>query len=332
MQKFPVISSTLSAAHIGLLVAKKYNLVGHVTCTLLKTGINHSYLIEDATSKYVFRVYSLNWRSNLEIKEEIRLLNLLKQMEISVSYPIKDIEDDYIQYLEAPEGSRLSVLFSFAEGDKQLNFSADLHFKVGETMAKIHQATLNFNLERTNYTPEIVLKDSLLHLQKFIPADSDEMAWMRSAQKYLLDEVQRADRSQLRSGAVHLDIWFDNLNITKDGQITIFDFDFCGNGWLCYDIAYYVLQLHSTEKDVSQRELKVESFLKGYESVIKITDEERRLLPILGVSIYYFYLGIQCQRFDNWSNVFLNETHLKRFINLLVKKYFEENVSKNVLR
>jgi hypothetical protein len=51
---------------------------------------------------------------------------------------------------------------------------------------------------------------------------------------------------------------------------------------------------------------------------------------MLGVSMYFFYLGIQCQRFDNWSNVFLNETYLTRFINLLVKKYFDENVVKNI--
>ena len=329
MEKFPVTSSILSASHIGVLVAKKYGLVGDVSCTLLKTGINHSYLIEQVAVKFIFRLYTLNWRSDLEINEEIRLLNMLK--ENGVSFPLMDVDDSYIQYLEAPEGIRQGVLFSFAEGDKQLNFSADLHLKVGEKMAKIHQATLNLQLERVTYTPKIVLKDSFLNLQKFLTADSDESIWMVSAQQYLLDEINKADVTQLRSGAVHLDIWFDNMNITKDGQITIFDFDFCGNGWLCYDIAYYILQLHSTEKDISQRDLKVEYFLRGYESVTKITDEERRILPILGVSLYFFYLGIQCQRYDNWSNVFLNETYLKRFINLLVRKYFEENVSTQLL-
>jgi len=331
MEKFPVISSTLSADHIGLLVAKKYDLLGNVSCKLLKTGINHSYLVEHLTSKFVFRLYSLNWRSDLEINEEVRLLNLLKEREVSVSFPLKDVDNNYIQYLEAPEGIRRGLLFSFAEGDKQLNFSADLHFKVGETMAKIHQATFNMKLERVTYTPEIVLKDSFLHLRKFLPPDSDEMTWMVSAQQYLLDEIDKADITQLRSGSVHLDIWFDNMNITKDGQITIFDFDFCGNGWLCYDIAYYILQLHNTEKDVSQRDLKVENFLRGYESVTEITDEERRILPMLGVSLYFFYLGVQCQRYDNWSNVFLNEIYLKRFINLLVRKYFEERISTDVL-
>jgi Ser/Thr protein kinase RdoA (MazF antagonist) len=330
MEKIPVTSSTLSADHIGLLIAKKYGLVSHVSCTILKTGINHSYVVEHVKGKFVFRLYSLNWRSDLEINEEIRLLNLLKEIDVSVSFPIKDVNGTYIQYLEAPEGTRQGLLFSFAEGNKQLNLSADLHFKVGETVAKIHQATINLKLERVTYTPEIILEDSFVYLRKFLPADSEEMAWMVSTQQYLLTQINKADITQLRSGTVHLDIWFDNMNITQDGQITIYDFDFCGNGWLCYDIAYYILQLHSTEKDVYQRDLKVEDFLSGYESVTKITDEEKRILPMLGVSLYFFYLGVQCRRYDNWSNVFLNEIYLKRFINLLVRKYFEENIANDV--
>ena len=328
MEKFPVISSILSADHIGLFIQMKYSLVAVVSCKLLKTGINHSYLVTDGNDNYVFRLYSLNWRSDLEITEELRLLNLLRLRDISVSYPLKDVDDNYIQHIEAPEGTRQGVLFSFAEGEKQLNFSTDLHFKIGETMARIHQVTLNLELERVTYTPKLILEDPFVHLRKFLSVESEELAWMVLAQKYLLKEINDIDIAQLRQGVLHLDIWFDNINMTKDGQITIFDFDFCGNGWLCYDIAYYILQLHSTEKDISERDLKLENFLKGYESVTRITDEERRILPMLGVSLYFFYLGVQCQRHDNWSNVFLNETYLKKFINILVKKYFEENVTK----
>jgi Ser/Thr protein kinase RdoA (MazF antagonist) len=331
MEKFPVISSILSADYIGLLIQKKYSVDGDVSCKLLKTGINHSYLVTNGKHKSIFRIYSLNWRSDLEISEEIRLLNLLLAKDVSISYPLKDVEGNYIQYLEAPEGTRQGLLFSFAEGDKQLNLSADLHFKVGKTMANIHQNTLNLSLKRVTYTPKLVLEDPFTYLSKFLPADSEEIAWMLLAQTYLLNEINKADVTQLRQGVLHLDIWFDNMNITKDGRITIFDFDFCGNGWLCYDMAYYILQLHSTEKDVDERDLKIESFLNGYQSVTSISDEERRLLPMLGVCLYFFYLGVQCQRYDNWSNVFLNEIYLKRFINLLVRKYFEENIGRDLL-
>jgi len=331
MRPFPSISSILSASHLAIFLKDKYSLSASASCKLLKTGINHSYLVTDGADKFVFRVYSLNWRSETEINEEIRLLNLLRDGGVRVSYPLNDASGNYLQQLDAPEGKRFGLMFSFAEGDKFLNLSEEQHYNIGETMARIHRSTEGLQLQRVDYTPKTILQDPFIYLDNFLPAQSDEMAWMLSAQKYLLRELANADDTQMRKGVVHLDIWFDNMNITKDGVVTIFDFDFCGNGWLAYDIAYNILQIHSTEKDPAERERKKKSFLDGYESVIKISDEERRLLPALGVSLYFFYLGIQCQRFDNWSNVFLNETYLKRFISLLVKKYFEENVSAALL-
>lgn len=324
MESFPVINSTLSAAHLGLLLQEKYHLSATTSCSLLKTGINDSYLVTDDGDKYVFRIYSLNWRTREEIYEEIRLLNLLQESQIPVSYPLTDSDGNYIQEINAPEGKRFGVLFSFAKGEKLLNFPASLHYKAGEIMARMHRLTVNMDLKRLHYTPQIILIDSFEQLKKFISTETEEMVFMASAQKYLLGELGKVKEENIRRGAVHQDIWFDNMSINGE-DITLFDFDFCGNGWLCYDIAYYILQLHSTEKDEDECKLKTEAFLQGYESVTKIGAEEKRLLPVLGICLYFFYLGIQCQRFDNWSNTFLNETYLKRFINLLVKKYFEKN-------
>jgi Ser/Thr protein kinase RdoA (MazF antagonist) len=324
MPSFPVINSTLSPVHLGLFLQQAYNLSSDTFCSLLKTGINDSYLVIDGAEKYVFRIYSLNWRTKKEILEEIRLLNLLAENNIPVSFPLAGSDKNYIREFSAPEGNRYGVLFSFARGEKLLNFPATVHYKVGEVIAKIHRLTNKLKLDRITYSPEVILVNSFEQLKKFISVDTQEMAFMMSAQKYLLNEFGKVNTELIRQGAVHLDIWFDNLNIDHD-EITIFDFDFCGNGWLCYDIAYYILQLHSTEKDENECKIKTGAFLDGYESVYAINDQERRLLPMLGVSLYFFYLGIQCQRFDSWSNTFLNEAYLKRFINLLVKKYFEKN-------
>jgi Ser/Thr protein kinase RdoA (MazF antagonist) len=261
----------------------------------------------------------------VEITEEIRLLNYLKQHDIPVSYPIPDKESLYIQTLNAPEGDRFAVLFSYAYGEKLLNYSAETHFRVGKLMAEMHIVTNNMTLHRVSYTPEILLVDSIKQIEKFLPGDTKEMEFMQSAQRYLLQELLKVNVGGLRQGVVHLDIWFDNINIADENKITIFDFDFCGNGWLCLDIAYYILQVNSVERDESACTLKVNSFLEGYESVIKLSDEEKRLIPMLGVSLYFFYLGVQCQRYENWSNSFFSEMYLKRFINALVKRYFDLN-------
>src|SRR5687767_725603 len=115
MNVFPVINSTLSATHVGELIEEKYKFSSHTTCKLFRTGINHSYIVSTEDKKFVFRIYSLNWRSLVEIAEEIRLLNLLKENDLAVSHPIKDQNANYIQSLQAPEGVRYGVLFSFAE-------------------------------------------------------------------------------------------------------------------------------------------------------------------------------------------------------------------------
>lgn len=325
MNHFPVVSSNLSPTHLAVFVQEKYGLSSNTTCSLLKAGINHTYLIKDNDQRFIFRVYSIHWRSKVEILEEIRLLNLLKSHAIPISYPITDKADNYIQTINAPEGERLAVMFSYAEGEKLLNFDEQNHFNIGSLMAQIHQVTENLHLERVEYTSEVLIGKVFEYLPNFLSSSCEEMAFMKSTQAYLSDEFSNVNLKEIRKGTVHLDIWFDNLNITKDGKITIFDFDFCGNGWLCMDIAYYILQLHSTERDETLCKSKMDSFLAGYESITPISKEEKRLLPMLGVSLYFFYIGIQCQRFDNWSNTFLNEMYLKRFINLLIKRYFDLN-------
>jgi len=331
MSSFPVSSSILSAPELANFIQQHYNFLDTAVCSLIKAGINHTYLINDLSGKFIFRIYSFNWRSKLEIEEELKLIQHLKENKIPVSYPIEDKNGVVIQELSAPEGNRFAVLFSYANGEKLLDYSLETHEKVGEVMAGIHRLTLNYKLERISYTEDSLLISPFPRLRNFLSENSEEMAFMKSLQQQLLSELRSADQTKLRKGAVHLDIWFDNLNVNAQDEITLFDFDFCGNGWLCLDIAYYLMQLHVIEINEERYTAKLQSFLKGYESVTTINDQEKNLLHTLGVSLYFFYLGIQCERFENWSNVFLNETYLKRYIAARVKKYADYQQFNNII-
>jgi Ser/Thr protein kinase RdoA (MazF antagonist) len=323
MQPFPVVCSTLSATHLATFLQQQYGLGAGTTCRLLRAAINHAYLVTDGEQKYVFRVYSYNWRTESDITEEIGLLQLLHENYVPVSYALPDPQGNFIQHLPAPEGRRVGVLFTYAKGEKVLNYSADLHYKLGEIMARMHAVTRDLPFNRVQYTPAVMLVDPLEKIKQFLSIDTEEMQWMHQAQQQLLQQFNQAPASLLRNGVVHMDIWFDNMNIYNNEKITLFDFDFCGTGWLLLDIAYYQLQLVNTEKDAEQHQLKLNSFLKGYESVTPIPEAEKQLLPAASVSMYFFYLGVQCDRFENWTNTFLNETYLKRYITVLVKKLYE---------
>ncbi|WP_333820672.1 phosphotransferase enzyme family protein [Ohtaekwangia sp.] len=321
MKKIPAASSILSAEHLNLFARALYALSSQSAARLLKAGINHSYLIEDGAARYIFRIYSLNWRTRDEISEELRFIDHLYRAGVQVSYPIADANGNYIQTVGAPEGDRLAVMFSYAPGNKLQNFSADVHEQIGELMGRIHLKAEDFVLDRITYSARVLLVESLESVKKFLPADSDEMTFLFATQQELLHAFRSVNTGNLRKGAVHLDIWFDNLNISPEQGITLFDFDFCGNGWLCLDIAYYLMQLFVLEPDEKEYILKKDSFLKGYERMVKIHDEERRILPMLGICLHYFYLGIQCRRFENWSNVFLNEVYLKRYVAVRIRKF-----------
>lgn len=323
MTGFSVICSTLSPADIATFVREKYALAETTTCRLLKAGINHTYRIDSGNDTFIFRIYSYKWRTIEEITEELNLLQLLKQNDISVSYPIADTTKNFIQTIEAPEGQRFAVLFSYAQGHKIQTYSKETHFEIGKLMARIHSLTKGTKQKRVTYTPDVLLNQSLDSIRQFLSDDTDEMQFLTATRPLLEKELPDADTHLLRKGIVHLDIWFDNLNISGNNEITLFDFDFCGNGWLCLDIAYYIMQLHNTEKNEYERTEKMKAFYSGYETTEKISDEEKRLIPALGVCLYYFYLGIQCKRFNNWSNTFVNEVYLKRYITVLIKGYYE---------
>lgn len=317
MQSFPVTESTLSAFHLGKLLQEKYELSPETSCKLFRTGMNHLYIITDKENKFVLRIYTHNWRTKHDVSEELRLLLHLKENHISVSYPIADKNGELIQEINAPEGTRFGVLFSFATGSKIAKFTPEASYNIGIVMAKIHSLTEKLELNRITYKSKTLHIDSLKRTKSFFTHSSEEMIFVEKLSNYLAKEYEKVNKNKVRNGVLHLDIWFDNLHFDEDNKVTIYDFDFCGNGWLCHDISYFLYQLYNTNQGENEYEPKAESFLKGYESVIKLTKEENDLLPKACLSVMLFYLSMQCERYDTWSNIFLNEDHLKRFIGSL---------------
>lgn len=322
MVQLPVITSTFSPAALGEYLQSAYQLPGPVTCTMLRMGINHTFKVQWQGGAGVFRVYSINWRSEAEIQAEIQVLLTLQAQNVAVSYPLADKQGRYMQALQSPEGLRYGVMFSFAAGEKVMFYGADLHKKVGEVMAHFHEVTAGMNIQRETYTPERLLDHTIAKLCQWIDPHSPEITFMASTRTILHESLQQVNWDLLPKGPVHMDIWFDNMSIRLEGDVTIFDFDFLGNGPRCLDLAYYLMQLYHLEKEGPAYEEKYAAFMAGYNSVRPVQPEELQAIPALSVALYYFYLGIQCDRFENFSNVYLNEAYLKRYIEVIVKRIF----------
>jgi len=56
MKTFPVIASILSPIELGEFISEKYQLEDPFDCSLFRTGVNHTYFLSNANTKYVVRV------------------------------------------------------------------------------------------------------------------------------------------------------------------------------------------------------------------------------------------------------------------------------------
>lgn len=313
-EKFSTINSTLSPNGLGKLIQQRYGLSERIECSIFRLAMNHLYIVQDGEQKYVFRVYTYGWRTKLEIEEELRLLLHLQENDRQVAYPIKDKSSEYIQEIEASEGKRFGALFSYAKGIKTAKFSAETSFLIGQALAKVHQSTEGFELNRLSYNSQNLLIKPVLKTKEFFNKNISEIEFLEKLSAFLTLKIDDIDKQKMRYGSVHLDVWFDNLHIDNENEITFFDFDFCGNGYLCFDISYFLFQLLATNLNEEEYQLKADRFLKGYETVTEISDEEKKFLPFACLAIMTYYISVQCDRFEYWTNIFLNEDHLKRMV------------------
>jgi Ser/Thr protein kinase RdoA (MazF antagonist) len=100
----------------------------------------------------------------------------------------------------------------------------------------------------------------------------------------------------LKAGICHGDPHHENLFIEPTtGQVTMFDFDFSGNGYLLYDLGCFCFYER-------QRKPNTEAFLDGYSQVMPLTRTERELVPCFTVLMRLFHLGARSRNADGIKN------------------------------
>lgn len=277
---------------------------------MLKTNINHTYKVNADNLHYVLRVYSHGHRSFRDVAEEVKLLGDLKSI-ISISFPVANAVGDYIQELNAPEGKRYAVLFSFAEGKKLRHLTPAVNVNIGAEVGTFHNFTRDKSIERMDYSVDLLVNWSYRQLATYISEELEEMRFIKASGAELSEAF---DKPGLTKGIVHLDMWYDNMSIQDNGVITFFDFDNCGNGWLILDVGYYLMQLFYVEQDKKEYERKKEAFLSGYRSKSLLTDKELELIPHAGLAIWIHYMGVAAKAFDHIANFYLSENYVKMMI------------------
>lgn len=321
MQFFPAEYSSLSVNALLEMVSAVYSISHKPIITFLKRGFNDTYLIESDHKKFILRVYKHNWRSLESIETEMKLLNYLKENNVSLSYPIADKQNNLIQSIDAFEGKRYAVLFSYAEGELKRKLTVEQSYLLGAETGKIHSLTQNrsFGMTAHNYDIRNQFDITLHTLRPVLTHHIEQYEYLMHLQIEFKNKFNSIDKNQLGTGICHGDLQAENFHINSSNQFSIFDFDFFGTGYLIYDISVFIWYDHKNKpKEI------IDSFLEGYQTQRTLSETELSLLPYFSTLRALFQMTLYCKISDGKQLPLWPAHEVAGFIKK-VEKWFTEH-------
>jgi Ser/Thr protein kinase RdoA (MazF antagonist) len=283
-----------------------------VSCEFLTRGLNDSYFITTQNEKYIFRVYRHDWRKKSDILFELDAINWLKEQGLLVSSALKTLEGNWSVDIEAPEGKRYGVLFTYSPGDRP-EISEDNCRILGRSLAELHHKSSSFvsshersfelDLNHLLSEPVSILLPSLKnHLQ---PEQVNTFCEIVANLEKMIRE------RMLEYGFCHGD--YHNFNMHLQGQnLEIFDFDCSSFGYRAYDIAVFWWNLKNNYRNLEK--VCWDAFLNGYLSQRNLSEEDRRSLPLFISVRRIWLLGTMIKNEDVWGRNWINATNFNHFL------------------
>jgi len=326
---FPATYSTLCPTALSSLISEKYRLE-NVQCKFLLRGVGDTYLIEASEAKFILRVYRSSHRSLPQIREEVKLLQALEQAKVSVSYPITNVFGEAIQKLEAVEGERYAVLFSFARGRVVQLLSENQLRVLGSEMARFHNiaSTISLGEARWSFDLETTVFKPLEKLRSIFKENVEGHSWLCEMAHRVEQKLSQIDIERFSKGYCHFDFLPKNFHFEND-SVTFFDFDFMGSGWLVNDIMTFwqhlILDVYTGRMTQHAANESYRIFIDGYRLNRPIRDEELAAVPYLSLGFWLFYMGFHTTH-DQFT-AFSQPPHLNfytAFLKHIVENYWDK--------
>lgn len=317
MKIFPAQYSTLAAEPLKDELSNSYG-IPLTKCSLLVKNVSDTYVLEDEYEvKYIFKIYRKDYRSLSQIKGEAEMLDLLYHRGIPVAYPIADCSHEFIQSFQAAEGTRYGILFSYAIGVVVQTPDARQLKVIGNEIAAMHNVMADarlihdrpiYDLETTVHRPLALLKNRFSELQ-------EEYAYLQYLQKRIEDYWARTDTSGFSYGYCHYDLLAKNFHFDAQNNLTFFDFDWLGQGFLVNDLMtfqvqyFFLTNLNMIGKEDSIQNFKL--FVKSYREVRYITNAELAAIPYLGLMFWIYALGFFEENSQDYAANFFTAQFIK---------------------
>lgn len=314
---FPVTRSILSAEALGDAVVADYALATPVECQFFRMGVNDTYVLKTNGTSYVLRVYRRGWRSLPEIQYELDALLFLHKAGIEVSVPIPRKDGTLVWAINAPEGMRYMVLFTYASG-RQPTYDAkddNAAYVYGKVAARIHSAMETFQSPHQRFVLDLehLIDTPLRSIQPMLAHRPEDWEYVQAFTETLRRQVVQLPLSSLEQGVCHGDLHWGNARVQDDSTLTLFDFDCCGMGWRAYDLAVFRWAARLGKKEGQQWP----AFLRGYRDERAIPEREIQATSYFVALRHVWLLGLHTGNRQDFGMAWMNDAYFDEAINFL---------------
>ncbi len=230
---------------------------------------NSNYLLTTDRGQYIVTLYEKRVDPG-DLPFFLGLMDHLAARRINCPKPIHGRDGNALRSL----AGRPAAITSFLHGMWPRRIAVKHCGPVGAAMAEMHLAGRDFALKRRNalsvagWRPlfDASRRDIDSALEKELGAELDffEAGWPKD----------------LPAGVIHADLFNDNVFFLHDKLSGLIDFYFACNDFFAYDIAV-CLNAWCFESDNSFNATKARALLQSYDRVRALSDDERRLMPVL---------------------------------------------------
>lgn len=299
--------------------------IGANDCQLLALGCNDNFRIMGKRQDYAFRLYRYGWWPKAHVDEELRYLEALHRRKVNVCKPVRSGEKQRYITVKAAEGTRYGALFAFLPG-RPLghNFGKrnnNMH-RLGEMVAQVHTIAdeLRQPIQRWTMDFDAIVTQFLNAAPSVLGHREKDLYYLHKIGAQLEGVIHEQTEGALGFGLCHGDLHIHNVMLQPDGDLAIFDFDWCGYSWRAYDLATIWWSLPRNGKSSAPWR----AFLRGYNRLRNLSRQEQNLMPWFVIlrefELLNFHLSMRKHVGNAWLNDNYYDFHIDFFKNW-VKQY-----------
>lgn len=290
------VDSTVAPSAVLAVVSEHYGCSAAASCELLQHHLDATYLVADAASSRIVRLFNARWWRRAEVEGEAAVLLHLALRGVRVAAPSPRKDGGWVTAVRAPEGERQLLVYPFLHGEALVP-SRDA-VAMGQAVGVLHRTLEGFHL--THPRRELTLPgllqntfDVTLSQLEGLPGVAGELRrYLLGLKERVLARAESLGLGSFRHGICHGDLNFSNAVRQADGELALFDFESCGPGILAYDLAVF----RWNQRLFGAQEQIWQDFVAGYRETNVVPERELAGIDLLVLLRQAYMVGHDARR------------------------------------